>query len=160
MSAINTNWLDGQLKDLNIKVDLDAFGLTGSTYDKQLQEQRNKVIQEFPANALDCISLDETMKALTDKIASESKKVLTGSGDNLYLIALREQQSSLDIVFASSNCRTKIENLRAKTTALTVTNENIKSELAVLPKSQNEQNIYIILGAVVLLVGVVIILNE
>jgi hypothetical protein len=139
---------------------LNIFGLQGSTYDVDLNEQRKKVAEEFSVSESDCVSLDETIKKISDKEASESKNVLAGLGNNLYLTAIREQKAYLEGAFANSDCRNKIENLRAKTTALTVTNENIKSELAVLPKSQNEQNIYIILGAVILSVGLVIILNE
>lgn len=139
---------------------LNIFGLQGTTYDVKLQEQRTKVLEEFPTNALDCVTLDETMKRILDKEASESKNVLAGLGNSYYLTAIREHKSYLDTIFADNNCRNKIENLRAKTTAITLTNEQIKAEQSVLPENVKEQNNYIILGSVVLLVGMIIILKK
>lgn len=136
---------------------LNIFGLQGSNYDLQLNEQRKIVQDEFPSNATDCVTLDETIKRISDKEALLSKNALKGVVNSFYLTALREQKATLESTFSGNSCRDKIENIRLKTAGILITKGAIKQELTLLPKNNKEQQIYLTLGAVVLLVGLYIV---
>jgi hypothetical protein len=62
--------------------------------------------------------------------------------------------------FASNSCADKIETLRQKETGVLITKTSIAQEKSVLGSSKKEENIYIGVGALVLLVGLFIVIKK
>jgi hypothetical protein len=62
--------------------------------------------------------------------------------------------------FASNSCSDKIETQRQKETAVLITKTSIEQEKKVLGSSKKEENIYIGVGALVLLVGLFIVVKK
>lgn len=128
-----------------------------SEYEIKKNIANAKVQNEFGTGASDCVSLDLLIKKLTDRIASETKKI---SPDKEYITALIERKSAMEYGFLNNNCSQKIEKSKQIESALLLTKEAIKSEKSVLDKSNVEQKIYIGAGALILLVGLYIIIKK
>ena len=132
------------------------FGNVGQ-YQQRMNLANERVQNEFGTGAGDCVSLDLLIKSLRDKIISERLKL---KPDQDYLKALEERKNAMESGFNVNNCSQKIEKVREIESALLLTKEAIKSEESVLPKNNNEQKIYIVAGALILLVGLYIIVKK
>ena len=99
----------------------------------------------------DCIRVDKSIKSLQEEITKPNPS-------NIYqLISFKNSQER---AFASQLCSDKIETQRQLETALLITKTAIEQEKKVLGNSKKEENIYIGVGAVVLLVGVIILVKK
>ena len=102
--------------------------------------------------AEDCIRLDKSIKS------KQEEEITKPNPSNIYqLISFKNSQER---AFASQLCSDKIETQRQLETALLITKTAIEQEKKVLGNSKKEENIYIGVGAVVLLVGVIILVKK
>ena len=118
---------------------------------------RDKVQSEYAWNGGTCIQLDKLIKDVRDRVVSERLKP---NSDNYYIQALLDQKAVLEMSFAFNSCSDKIETQRQKETGVLITKTSIEQEKKVLGSSKKEENIYIGVGAVVLLVGLFIVLKK
>lgn len=132
------------------------FGFIGQ-YQQRINLANERVQNEFGTGASDCVSLDLLIKRLLDRIVSERLK---SKPDQDYLKALEERKNAMQSGFSSNNCSEKLEKAKQIQSGLLLTKEAIKSEESVLPKNNNEQKIYIGVGALLLLVGLYIIVKK
>jgi len=89
--------------------------------------------------------------------------VLKYPTNNSYAVNLAKWEETLrqhELEFANLNCRDKISQQRLKDTAVISTLASEKIENSILDPNQQEQYIYIGLGAVVLLTGLYIIAKK
>jgi hypothetical protein len=148
-----------------------------------------RVQSEFGYGAGDCVSLDKLIKKVRDKLVAERLKETPVNWDvyggglqaydkmarnsrtvlglrsyipmaEYYEQALVDYKTQLEGVFATNNCSDKIESLRQNETAVLITKQAIEQEQSVLGGSEKEQNIYIGIGALTLLVGLLIIVRK
>jgi hypothetical protein len=129
----------------------------------------NRVQTQYAWNGGSCTQLDKLIKDIRDRAVAERQKPtpynyglnkgLEPSVDN-YIQALVDQKAMLELLFASNNCSDKIETLRQNESALLITKTAIEQEKTVLGSSEREQNIYIGIGALTLLVGLVILVKK
>ena len=117
---------------------------------------RDLVQNEYAWKGGTCVQLDKLLRDIRDRIVAERLKF---SNDN-YIQALVDQKAVLEMSFASNSCSDKIETLRQKETGVLITKTSIDQEKKVLGSSKKEENIYIGVGAVVLLVGVIILVKK
>ena len=117
---------------------------------------RDLVQSEYAWKGGTCVQLDKLLRDIRDRIVAERLKF---SNDN-YIQALVDQKAVLEMSFASNSCSDKIETLRQKETCVLITKTSIEQEKKVLGSSKKEENIYIGVGAVVLLVGLFIVLKK
>ena len=102
--------------------------------------------------AEDCIRLDKSIKSKQEEI--------TKPNPSRSIYELISSKNSSERAFASQLCSDKIETQRQLETALLITKTSIEQEKKVLGSSKKEENIYIGVGAVVLLVGVIILVKK
>lgn len=143
------------------------FGSGGNS--AQINATRDRVQKEFAWNGGSCIELDKLIKDVRDWTVAERIKPtpynyglnrgLEPSGNN-YIQALVDHKAILEVLFASNSCSDKIETLRQNESAVLITKQAIEQEKAVLKPANTEQRIYIIAGALVLLVGLYIIVRK
>jgi len=117
----------------------------------------DRVYDEFGWQGGTCVQLDKKIKDVRDRAVAVR---LDTNTDEKYIQALVDLKSNLDYIFASNSCADKIETLRQKETALLITKTAIDQEKKVLGNSKKEQNIYIGVGALLLLVGLYIVLKK
>lgn len=130
---------------------------------------RDRVQSQYAWNGGNCIQLDKLIKDVRDRAVAERlkptpfnyglNKGLEPSAEN-YVQALLDQKAVLEMSFASNNCSDKIETQRQKETAVLITKTSIDQEKKVLGSSKKEENIYIGVGALVLLVGLFIVVKK
>ena len=141
----------------------------------------DRVQSEFRWNGGSCVELDLLIKKVTDRIASErikpspynygaeiTKIYQNMSADynvanlraNIYIDALIRQKLVLEGIFTGNRCADKIETLRQNESAVLVTKQAIEQEKAVLKPANTEQRIYIVGGALVLMVGLLILAKK
>jgi hypothetical protein len=118
---------------------------------------RDKVQSEYAWSGGTCIQLDKLIKDIRDRVVSERLK---SNSDNYYVQALLDQKAVLEMSFASNSCSDKIETQRQKETAVLITKTSIDQEKKVLGSSKKEENLYIGVGALVLLVGLFIVVKK
>jgi hypothetical protein len=118
---------------------------------------QDKIQEEFNWQGGSCVQLDALIKKVRDKSVSES---LLPTTDNSYRDALIGHKSLLEEIFASENCADKIETLRQRETGVLITKTSVEQEKSVLGNSKKEENIYIGVGALVLLVGLFIVIKK
>jgi hypothetical protein len=118
---------------------------------------RDKVQSEYAWSGGTCIQLDKLIKDIRDRVVSERLK---SNSDNYYIQALLDQKAVLEMSFASNSCSDKIETQRQKETAVLITKTSIEQEKKVLGSSKKEENLYIGVGALVLLVGLIIVVKK
>jgi hypothetical protein len=123
----------------------------------KLNEVKNRVQSQYAWNGGTCVQLDKLIKDVRDRVVSERLK---SDSDNYYIQALLDQKAVLEMSFASNSCADKIETLRQKETGVLITKTSIAQEKSVLGSSKKEENIYIGVGALVLLVGLIIVLKK
>ena len=132
------------------------FDLTiGSTARKDPFNDR--VYAEYGWQGGTCVQLDKKIKDLRDRAVEERLKP---NADQMYIQALVDYKQMLDGLFAQNSCTDKIETLRQKETGVLITKTSIDQEKKVLGTSKKEENIYIGLGALTLLVGLIIVLKK
>jgi hypothetical protein len=118
---------------------------------------QNIVQNEFNWQGGSCVQLDALIKKVRDKSVAEGLK---GNSNWNYRDALLGHKSLLEGIFAGYNCADKIESLRQKETAVLITKTSIEQEKKVLGNSKKEENLYIGVGALVLLVGLFIVIKK
>ena len=142
-------------------------------FDLDFQTQRNAVIDrvqnEYAWNGGSCVQLDKLIKDVRDKAVSERIKPTPynyGVSKGLvmypsyYIQALVDHRAVLEVMFASNDCSDKIEKLRQNESAVLITQQAIEQEKAVLKPANTDQRIYIGAGALILLVGLVILAKK
>ena len=67
---------------------------------------------------------------------------------------------ALEGVFNTYSCADKLETLRQNESAVLITKASIEQEKAVLTPANTDQRIYIVGGAVILLVGLIILVRK
>lgn len=129
----------------------------------------DRVQNEFSWNGGSCLQLDKLIKLIRDKAVSERIKPSPYNyglrkGLNVreadYIQALIDQKASLELLFASENCSDRIETLRQNEAGVLITKTSIDQEKKVLGTSKKEENIYIGVGALILLVGLFIVIRK
>ena len=129
----------------------------------------NRVQNQYAWNGGSCTQLDKLIKDVRDKVVAERLKptpynygLNKGLTVNVeyYIQALVDQKAMLELLFAQYNCSDKIETLRQNESALLITKTAIEQEKTVLGSSKKEQNIYIGIGALTLLVGLIILVKK
>jgi hypothetical protein len=145
------------------------FDYSGGGNSTQINASIDRVQSEFYWNGGSCVELDKLIKKVRDRIASERiKPSLYNYGLNkglspsveIYVDELIKHKSLLEGIFAGYNCADKIETLRQNETSVLITKTAIEQEKSVLGNSKKEQNIYIGVGALVLLVGLYIVIKK
>jgi hypothetical protein len=131
------------------------FGKSSYVYVES--DATKRVKNEFYTIDNDCVTLDATIKKLTDKIASETSK---SKLDKAYILALEEYKMLKERDFTYNNCSQKIEKVKQIESAILITKEAIKSEESIISKNNIEQKIYIGAGSLILLVGLYIIVKK
>lgn len=130
---------------------------------------QDRVQNEFSWSGGSCVELDRLIKLIRDKAVSERikpspynyglRKGINVSEDN-YIQALIDQKAKLELLFASSDCSDRIETLRQNEAGVLITKTSIDQEKKVLGTSKKEENIYIGVGALILLVGLFIVIRK
>jgi len=132
-------------------------------------EGTKSVIKIFNTDKLDitsCVKLDEKIKEISKEIEDLQKitPVVTGyyltkSKDKnvLKLEVLRQILSQYKRNFNKGECTDTLEQNKAEENAKILTKESAKSEKQVLEKNYKEQYLYIGFGAIVLLVGLLVV---
>ena len=115
-----------------------------------------KVQNQYSWSGGSCVQLDKLIKDVRDRIVLERGRL----GDEYYIKALIDQKNTLEMIFASNSCADKIETLRQNESAVLVTKQSIEQEKSVLKPSNTDQKIYIVGGAIVLLVGLFILVKK
>lgn len=135
----------------------------------QLDAGIDRVEKEFRWGGGSCVELDALIKKVSDRIVSERIKpspynygLRAGLPMSVeyYIRALINQKLVLEGIFIGNRCADKIETLRQNESAVLVTKQAIEQEKAVLKPANTEQRIYLIGGAVILLVGLVILIKK
>lgn len=108
----------------------------------------------------ECIALDKLIKEYRDRRSDLLKQKLAGGVNQSLLDETQKLFNQSEDKFSKMNCRQKIEFLRYNETAVLDLEQAIKSEETVLGKNKREQNIYIGLGAIVLLTGFYILTKK
>jgi hypothetical protein len=108
----------------------------------------------------DCLALDKLIKEYIVRKSDLAKQKLAGGVNQSLLNETLKVFNESEDKFSRLNCRNKIEFLRLNETAVLDLEQAIKSEASVLEKNKKEQNLYIGLGAIVLLTGFYILIKK
>lgn len=145
------------------------FDFSGGGNSAQINAGIDRVQNEFNWSGGSCVELDRLIKKVRDRIVAERIKpspynygLNKGLNPSVeyYIQALIDQKSSLEGIFALNSCADKIETLRQNESAVLITKQSIEQEKAVLKPADTEQKIYIVGGAIVLLVGLLILVKK
>jgi hypothetical protein len=117
------------------------------------------------ASLQECAYIDMGIKLTKDKIFALNQKALTKSGglSTNEKISLKWSEINLNLrenEFTNKNCRDKIETSRLTNTAIISTKIAEKMEEQVLSKNEKEKYVYIGVGGLVLLTGLLIVLKK
>jgi hypothetical protein len=119
-----------------------------------------KVQSEFGSLPYDCVSLDKELKKISSRLIGVRKATPLPTPEwKAYTDALELKKLDWESTFAQKSCRDIIENIRVQSAGLTETKFAIQSEKQVLGESNKNQNLYIGIGAVVILAGLYIVLK-
>lgn len=145
------------------------FDFSGGGNSAQINAGIDRVQNEFNWSGGSCVELDRLIKKVRDKIVAERikpspynyglNKGLNPSVEN-YIQALINQKSALEGIFALNSCSDKIETLRQNESAVLIAKTSIEQEKAVLKPANTEQRIYIGAGALILMVGLLILVKK
>ena len=120
-----------------------------------------RVRDEFGSIPYNCTSLDQQIKKITDKIIEERKKSpIPDLQQKTYIETLEGKKGYFESVFETKSCRDIFEEIRLTTGAVESSKFAIKAEQQILPKNEKDQNLYIGLGAVVILIGLYVVLKK
>lgn len=108
----------------------------------------------------ECLILDKLIKEYIVRRSDMLKQKLAGGVNQNLLNETQKVFNDSEDKFRRMNCREKIEFLRLNETAVLDLETAMKAEASILAKNKREQNIYIGLGAVVLLTGFYIIIKK
>jgi hypothetical protein len=108
----------------------------------------------------ECLGLDKLLKEYIVRKSDLLKQKLAGGVNQRLLDETLKVFYETEEKFAKMKCRQKIEFLRLNETAVLDLEQAIKSEASVLEKNKREQNIYIGLGALVVLTGFYILIKR
>jgi hypothetical protein len=103
-------------------------------------------------NAEDCIRVDKLIKGYQQEITKPSL--------NLSIYELISSKTALEQASAKQLCSDKIEKQRQLETALLITKNAIEQEKKVLGNSKKDENVYIGVGALILIVGLIILIKK
>jgi hypothetical protein len=123
-------------------------------------KESKQVYYKYPSKKENCYKTDENLKLITEELSVETKKLLTGGANREYIKALRERKEVYELTFIDNKCRDKIEEDRLKESANLLTKNAIGQEKDVVDKSFNLQKVYIGVGALILIVGLVVVLKK
>lgn len=104
----------------------------------------------------DCVELDLALKRITDRIAEQTRSA--PNEDNRQVLIWYKE--ILEDYFRLNSCRDKITKQRFLDYGKATTLSAIASEKSVLGKSEKNQNIYLGLGAVVLVLSAVMLTSS
>jgi hypothetical protein len=120
-----------------------------------------KVQSEFGSLPYDCVSLDKELKRISSRLVGVRKASPLPTPEwKAYTNALEQKKADFEKSFELNSCRDVFENARLKSAALTETKFAIQSEKQVLGESNKNQNLYIGIGAIVILAGLYIVLKK
>jgi hypothetical protein len=112
----------------------------------------------------ECVNMDTSINQFKSQILDFRKKALTTSGltpnENVLLGRIQAEVNIRQNDFANKNCRNKIETSRLTDTAIVSTKLAEKMEQQVLSTNEKEKYVYLGVGAVVLLTGLLIVLKK
>jgi hypothetical protein len=111
----------------------------------------------------DCILLDEKLRKSIKIVADLEKKKVSGGFNDFDRLLLNQEidlKNKREMEFSKLSCSNKIEYKRLVETGQITTEMAKKQEEDILPKNNNEQYIYIGIGAVVLLTSLYLILRK
>lgn len=108
----------------------------------------------------DCLALDKALKEYIVRKSDLLKQKVAGGVNQRLLDETLKLFYDSEEKFLKMKCREKIEFLRLNETAVLDLEQAIKSEASVLEKNKKEQNIYIALGAIVVLTGFYILIKK
>jgi tRNA nucleotidyltransferase/poly(A) polymerase len=132
---------------------------SGGGNSAQINAGIEKVQSQYSWSGGSCVQLDKLIKDVRDRLVSERAKLL-GVSNEYYIKALADQKNVLEMIFTSNSCSDRIETLRQNESAVLITKKAIEQEKTVLKTSNTDQKIYIVGGAVVLLVGLIILVKK
>jgi hypothetical protein len=113
-----------------------------------------------PTEIKDCLVLDQTLKEYIVRRSDLLKQKVSGGVNQNLLKETEKLFYETEEKFAKMKCAKKIEYLRLNETAVLDLEQAIKSEASVIEKNKKEQNVYIALGGIVLLVGFYILIKK
>jgi hypothetical protein len=113
-----------------------------------------------PTEIKDCLVLDQTLKEYIVRRSDLLKQKVSGGVNQSLLKETEKLFYETEEKFAKMKCAKKIEYLRLNETAVLDLEQAIKSEASVIEKNKKEQNIYIAVGGIVLLVGFYILIKK
>jgi hypothetical protein len=102
--------------------------------------------------AEDCIHTDKLIKAIQEE--------MTKPNPSRSIYELKSWKEALEQDSAKQLCADKIETQRQIETATLITKSAIEQEKKILGSSKKEENIYIGIGALVLIVGLIILIKK
>ena len=132
------------------------FKYAPSEYIGYFRELPNPSGEDIKVSAENCIELDRDIKRLIDRIADQTKN---NPNSNLTAVLLWFK-AILEDYFLIHSCRDKIEKQRLLNIAKTETLSSISQETSVLGKNVKEQNLYLGVGAFVLVASVGILASS
>ena len=113
-----------------------------------------------PSEIKDCIKLDKTLKEYIVRKTDLLKQSANGSVNQNLLNETLSLFYQTEEKFTNMKCAKKIEYLRLNETAVLDLEQAIKSEASVIEKNKKEQNIYIAVGGIMLLVSFYILIKK
>jgi hypothetical protein len=113
--------------------------------------------EKYPYINQDCYTLDINSKKILDEITKLNQQ---GDLSSDYIKSLYGYKTANKMAYDGKNCQNVIEYRRLNENAEIITKDAIKQEKSVLDKFKKEQNIYIGVGALVLLVGLFIVIRK
>ena len=128
--------------------------LTASPQDTAIYNSRLQAEMEFGVPSSNCVQLDEQLKRVVDKIADYTKNA---NYDKTLLNAYQLKKSQFETAFNTLQCRDKIEKSRLLTGAISVTQGALAQEKEILKKDEKQQNIFIGVGIVGVIVAIYLI---
>jgi len=124
-------------------------------------EQAYVIVQnDFGIQPYNCQQLDVWLKKIDDEIIKRSKKLNLSLVERQVIDQLRSKKAFWESSWSRNGCRDVIEKIRTQTAGVKETEFAIKAEQSVLGTNRKEQNVYIGLGIVVVLVGLYIIIRK
>jgi len=140
---------------------VSIMGGNETDYSRAQEKSYERIQNEFGNLPYNCKDLDIQIKRVNERIATELMK--SPSPDlpsKLYQDLLQAKKNAWEAMWDGKGCRDIIENIRLESMAVAETSSAIRQEKDVLGKSNKDQNIYIGVGAVVVLIGLYIVLKK